>query len=243
MDKSNANYISVIGQRLVEPVFTLLHRLLAAPHPGANEVQTGARENGYSLSVCLLLVVLLESMLARARSITTTKQRGDERRPLDFLASAYPDCPLLPDVEELFVLRDVIAHNHIWHIQFSQDRGSWMQLMQREIDAASGDKKFDRVVDVAAGITKRLTLKVIPTQIDRYDVAAVLRITLATIRFIDEREKGQLNTANLSGPFGKEILDMWQVEQRLKRSLASFCRELKNELSFSPLSGHTGPLH
>jgi hypothetical protein len=219
MDKSKANYISVIGSRLVAPIFTLLDCLLAKPHPGSNAVQTGARENGYSLSLCLLLVVLLESMLARARSIVAPERRGDVRRPLDFLAFAYPDCPFLDDVEELFVLRDVIAHNHIWRVQFSQEPDDWMKLIEREIDEASGDKKFAKAVDFQAGITKRLKLKVIPTQIDRYDVEAVLRVALETIRFVDDRENGRLAIANLNGPFAKEILDIREVAQRLQHQL------------------------
>jgi hypothetical protein len=217
LDKSRANYISVIGHCLVEPVVTLLDRLYAEPHPGTTEVQTGARENGYSLSACLLLVVLLESFVARARSITISTDCGEGRRPLDFLRSAYPDCPLLPDIEELFVLRDVIAHNHIWHVEFSTDRGNWMKLLQREIDANSGDGKFKRIVDAENAVTKRLKLKIVPTMIDRYDAAGVLSTTLAALTFIDDREKGQLGIQGLRGDFdGAESLDLREVERRIK---------------------------
>ena len=75
------------------------------------------------------------------------------------------------------------------------------------------------MVDFKAGITKRLKLKVIPTKIDRYDVEAVLRVALDTIRFVDDREHGQLAIANLNGPFGKEILDIREVAQRLQDQL------------------------
>jgi len=34
-----------------------------------------------------------------------------------------------------------------------------MRAIQREIDDASGDKKFEWVVDVATGLTRRLKLK------------------------------------------------------------------------------------
>jgi len=90
-----------------------------------------------------------------------------------------------------------------------------MTLLQREIDEASGDKKFERIVDLATGLTRRLRLKIIPTLIDRYDVAIVLRVS-----FLDDRENGGLASGNLNGPFGKEILDMRQVAQRLEEALA-----------------------
>jgi len=95
-----------------------------------------------------------------------------------------------------------------------------MTLLQREIDEASGDKKFERIVDLATGLTRRLRLKIIPTLIDRYDVAIVLRVALDLVSFLDDRENGGLASGNLNGPFGKEILDMRQVAQRLEEALA-----------------------
>jgi len=47
----------------------------------------------------------------------------------------------------------------------------------------------------------------------------VLKVTLDTIRFVDDREKAQLAIHNLNGVFAGEVLDMWQVEQRLTDSL------------------------
>ena len=66
---------------------------------------------------------------------------------------------------------------------------------------------------------EKAEVEVISTLVDRYDVAVVLKVTLATIRFVDDREKAQLAIHNLNGVFAGEVLDMWQVEQRLTDSL------------------------
>lgn len=219
--EQRAHYISVVGGALVEPVVTLLDRLFATPHPGTTELQTGSREKGYAASASLLLVVILESFIARARLFTRRKHAGRARqRPVDFLRSAYPECALVADVEELFVLRDAIAHNHIWHVEFATRRGRWITLLRRVVDAGSGDTKFRGAVDLSQAMTRRLKLKVLPTMIDRYDVAVVLRTVLATLKFMSERENGQLGIDGLRADFGgEEDLDLWEIQGRIENRL------------------------
>ena len=214
MKESRANYISVFGGALVEPVATLLDRLFATPHPGITDVQTGARENGYAVSTCLLLVVMLESFIARARMITQNTSLRQIRQPLTFLRSAYPQCPFLGDVDELFVIRDAIAHNHIWHAQFATGRKRWMEL-------PSGDHKWQAAVDPDTGTTRRLKLKVQPTMIDRYDVAVVLDKVLATLGFINGQEGGRLGIEGLRGHFlGEEDVDLWHIQSQIRIRLS-----------------------
>ena len=123
MNAPSTQYMSSVAGAFVEPVVTLLDRLFATSHPGTTEVQTGARENGYSISACLLLVVMLEAFIVRAKVITRTTFARQKCQALDFFRVAYPKCPLLAELEELFVLRDVIAQNHVWHIEFETTRG------------------------------------------------------------------------------------------------------------------------
>ncbi len=221
MKESRANYISVFGGALVEPVATLLDRLFATPHPGTTDVQTGARENGYAISTCLLLVVMLESFIARARMITEKTSLRQTRQPLTFLRSAYPQCPFLGDVDELFVIRDAIAHNHIWHVQLATGRGRQMKVLQRYLDTASGDHKWQAAVDPDTGTTRSLKLKVQPTMIDRYDVAVVLDTVLATLGFINDQEGGRLGIQSLRGDFlGEENVDLWHIQSQIRVRLS-----------------------
>jgi len=221
MNSPVTRYISSVAAAFVGPVMTLLDRLFTTPHPGATDVQTGAQENGYSISACLLLVVMLEAFIVRAKMITQSAAR-QERQALDFFRAAYTPSPLLVDVEELFVLRDVIAHNHVWHIQFETTRGRWMKVLSRVVDPGSGDKKWRAAVDVASGVTRKLKLKVQPTMIDRYDVAVVLDTVLAALVFIDEKEGGRLGIVGLRGDFlGQQDVDLWEVQSQMRARLTS----------------------
>ena len=123
MDEPASDHISFIGDRLLQPAVTLLDVLFSEPHPGTTDVQTGARESGYSASACLLLVVLLESFVQYAGFVKQPQRPSGTPVALTILRDAYPCCPLLPSVEEVYVLRDVIAHNHIWQAKFSTQRG------------------------------------------------------------------------------------------------------------------------
>lgn len=189
---------------------------------------------------------MLESFIVRAKMITQTASAGDERRALEFFRSAYPECPLFDDVEELFVLPDVIAHTHIWRIQFATSRGRWMRLLHRTVDTGSGDKKWRATVDVALAVTRRLKLKVQPTTIDRHDVAVVLDAVLATLTFINEQEGGRLGIHALRGDFLGEAVGLLEdpslVPRRVRPSSTFESYRSESREEHAPArQNHVGP--
>lgn len=213
-------YISIFAESLVRPIADLLGRLFSEPHPGSNALQTGSRENGYSVSICLLLAVFLESFIRRATHLSgDSLPTSDKRLPLTFLKKRYARCDLLPAVTEIFVLRDVIAHNHLWRIAYSTDEELWRDILSTELDSSSGDKKFTDAVDFHSGTTKVLGLNVIPTKTDRSDVRKVLDTVLDTLEFIDQKENHQLGLTGLRADFmGKFDLTLWEIRDQLKSS-------------------------
>lgn len=169
------------------------------------------------MSICLLLAVFLESFIRRA-----THLAGDSLRPSEktlartFLKKRYPSCNLSA-ITEVFVIRDVIAHNHLWKIEYSIDR-SRRNILSKELDSASGDLKFKDHVNLEKGVTKVLGLNVIPTKIDRSDVTKVLDTVLDTLKFIDQKENNRLGLTGLTADFmGKQDLTLWEIRDRLKR--------------------------
>ena len=215
---TNQGYISILGGSLVRPIAELLESLFSYPHPGSNTVQTGSRENGYSVSSCLLLAVFLESFIRRATHLSGDSLQPKERKfALTFLEKRYPCCNLLSAVTEVFVLRDVIAHNHLWKIEYSTDQHSWREILSKELDSSSGDQKFLDSVDIQSGTTKVLKLKVIPTKIDRSEVTKVLDTVLEMLEFIDQKENHQLGLTGLRADFnGKQDLTLWDIRDQLK---------------------------
>ena len=129
----------------------------------------------------------------------------------------YIGWQLLPAITEVFVLRDVIAHNHLWEIVYSTDHQSWGNLLSRELDSTSGDSKFKDSVDIEAGTTMILRLNVIPTKVDTSDVIKVLNTVLDALEFIDSKESNQLGVTGLRADFmGKMDLTLWEIRDKLK---------------------------
>ena len=107
------NYVSVIGISFVHPITTLLEALESFDPKGPNELQASPFENGYSVAVIVLTVLMLESAVGRTQYVRNEKSEN----PVKFIRSTYPDSGFADEIEELFVIRDVIAHNHIWVAQ------------------------------------------------------------------------------------------------------------------------------
>ncbi len=133
-------------------------------------------------------------------------------RAIDFLKERYPHYPRLPAVTEVFAVRDVIAHNHLWMKEYSKD---YLTLLRE----ASADAKLYKCVNPGEEITKVLGLKVIPTKIDRSDVIKVLDTVLDTLEFMDGEEKGRLGLMGLRADFGgKEDLTLQETRDQLLMS-------------------------
>ena len=62
-------YISVIGDKLFQPILDLMEKLSLIRLGRPNEVQTSPAENGYSVAVVLLAVVMLESIVVCVRAL------------------------------------------------------------------------------------------------------------------------------------------------------------------------------
>src|SRR3990172_8094 len=99
-------YVSLIGNDLVQPLADLLDRLLSLPRPTEGQSAHGD-ERGYSISICLLAAVVVESFVMRARYLHETEEAAKERSLHKFLAMEYPDFELSTELIEVFILRDV----------------------------------------------------------------------------------------------------------------------------------------
>jgi hypothetical protein len=212
------NYVSILGTSLFEPIVTLLEKILAEKDRGASAVQTSGVEHGYCASACLLLAVMLESFVMRARYLAASKASEPPQRTwLEFLRKRYPEFSLLEEVREVMVLRDVIAHNHLWRIEYSDDDAASMKVLKKaDLDPSCGDAKFEDVVDNKLRQTRRLGLNVVPTKIHRSDVSKVLETVCKALLELDRYEQYQLGltplTANFQGKYRslKEIAGLFR---------------------------------
>lgn len=113
-------YVSIVASNFVFPIVSLFESLDSLGTHAPNEVQTSPLENGYSLAIITLTVLLIESAISRTQYMMKITP---PQKAIGFIKQNFPD--FSPEVEELFVIRDTIAHNHVWEANvFWDERGS-----------------------------------------------------------------------------------------------------------------------
>ena len=180
------DYVSIIGTSLLQPIVNLFEDMDSLNLNEPNEVQASSLENGYSAAITALTVVIIESFISRTQYI-----RGEKppKRPMDFLQTTYPASGLADILEELFVVRDVIVHNHVWEIKFLPDELVGMKLVSAELRGGYGDKKFKNVLNPQNRKTRKLSINLLPTKICRTDAVIVFKNALKFLLFLEGRDR------------------------------------------------------
>ena len=189
MNDTEQDYVTVIGKNLLIPMAKLLETLKLSGVRSVNEVQTSVFENGYATAIILLAIVLLESMLNRTRYVMgkASKRKGDT--VLAFFKSSFPDSGLYDKLAELFVVRDVIAHGHIWQARIKWDKDYELKLVSASLSEGYGDKKFSDVIDEHKRKTKFLEINLFPTRICWSDIVTVLKTATAVLLFLEQKDR------------------------------------------------------
>jgi len=187
MDKLEAEgYVSVVGISLVQPLLNLVETLESWSAVTPNEVQTVQRENGYSLAIVILGTILLESALNR-----TAYVRGEKPDGPDYFGRLSTDKQLVAEVEEVYAVRNAIAHNHLWEAKFVWDENGSMKFTEPpNLREGYGDKRHWKVMDPATRKSRRLELNMFPARIWRRDAYIVLNTVakaLSTLQSMDRR--------------------------------------------------------
>lgn len=179
------DYVSAVFVRLLQPIADLCEQMLLLPQGEPNEVQASFRENGYAISIVALAAFLLEGACGRSRYVCGDKPMSPAGTFRDFGRHDLAD-----NVEEIFVVRDAIAHAHLWKgkITFT---GNNVRFAEQAVllPGYGDDKKFKRIVDLGTRTTRRLKLDVLPTRIDRRSAIAVLKESALALQFLESRDR------------------------------------------------------
>jgi hypothetical protein len=205
--------VSIVGQSYFQPIATLLEKLASTSRPEANDVKTSSRENGFACAVCLLAVVCFESCAMRSRYVNRSAPAAQKRNCLDFLRDLYPQFPNIEHLTEAFVLRDIIAHNHLWEIGFSwgEEPNLPMTLTSASKDPISGDNKYALHVDGPTRKTKLLHLNAVPINVDRSDVSKLLNVVWNALLFLEGQDRGQCYVSHLTVLYAGKLMRFGEV--------------------------------
>lgn len=181
--------VTVVGSAYFQPIADLVQNLLRKPPGGPFPAGTGDRENGYSASLVVLLVATLESYTSRLRFVRHSELTAGGRSTPDLLAEYFPDLPTKDELVEIFLLRNIVVHNHVWHLDVSESEvaGSPTLSTPQELGFLT-NKHYDAVVDVVARKTRKLGLPAIPTAVGRRDVLKVFEVVWSTLTFMNRKD-------------------------------------------------------
>jgi len=185
MNENSSGYVSIIGEALLDPIISLIEKAQEGRLAGANEVQTSVYENGYSCSIILLTVVLLESFITRTKYVMGVSNK--DINALAFFKQTFEGNSLYDILYELFVIRDIIAHNHVWEGQVLWDEeGLKFNSTPIHHSEGYGDSKFRNSILIDKRVSKRLSLNLFPTRICWEDAKKVLKSAYKVLSFLEE---------------------------------------------------------
>lgn len=169
--------VTILGTSFLEPILLLWRKLNESNFSGYSEIRKSMNENGYSCSIISLCVFCIESFITRMRYIDDANL-SERKDALKYFRSKFPSEGIFnEDLTELFVLRNLIAHNHLWKINYDFDANYNEINISRNTYEGWGNNDFNNNIILDDCQTKRLKLEIIPTKIGKEDVKKVL-ITL-----------------------------------------------------------------
>jgi len=196
--------ISIVGAQLYQPIADLVAQTIGRPRQPTDRVSSNHFEGGYAAATILLLAVLIESFVQRdryfllqrrpnqrQRSQPDTKVPGYLRKVLHYRRAAH--------IEELFDVRNAIAHNHVWRIDFLTPSSGGRRHIKSEL--VDGTHQLRSPINPTARVhrTRRLRLNLLPPRLDRTDVLRSLVATMHVLEFIARRGHNRVPLI----PFGR----------------------------------------
>ena len=207
MPRHRDSLVTVVGSAYFQPITDLMERLLRRKPPRPNRVKSGHDEHGYSAAIVLLLVAMFESYMSRVRFIQPTRVAAKVRSAQDVVLAVFPKFKHKKALAEVYVLRDLLMHSHLWEIEYEWGGPVPMVLKDAKLHPGYGDQKFRDRVDMKTHRTKAIGLSVFPSRVDRRDVLKVFDTLWKTLIRFQKQDLNQVSVSNLHVRFrGQSVL-------------------------------------
>ena len=217
--------ITVAGSVYCQPILDLVERLLQKESRKVVAGRIGYRENGYAVSVILLSVVAFESYVGRVRYLQSQrvppappkpeKKKKREAIP-DYLAGLSRSFRLQKSLTEVFVLRDVLAHGHVWELDISPHKTHGQILRQATLLPGYGDYKYDVAINPRTRRSTICGLNLVPSAIGLNEVAKVLDIIQRSLESLAKANLIERNSFSFHGRFRGVPFDFWKLPELLR---------------------------
>ncbi len=187
--------ISIIDPQLYQPIADLVARLLARPYRQPDRVGSNYYEAGYSAAAILLLAAVIESLVQRDRYffLKAYPKAKQSTSVTDYLKTTLRYRRHV-QVKELFDVRNSVAHNHVWEIEFTTPPEGGRR--HRGSAIVAGTHRLASLPPRNAKVprTKVLRLNLQPSRLDRTDLGKVLSAGLHLLDFLSRKGHTSITT-------------------------------------------------
>lgn len=203
-------YITVIGANFLDFVVWDLVKGSFLIYCNTNfsnkRFQTPMPEHSHAAAAIVLSVLGIEAYRNRIYCLEKREVRRSVSNSLcDMITEKinnFPARKLKDLLEEVYVLRDVIVHNHIYEITVAYQGHNMLGHRQRLLQGSTDDLKYKRHVNNRTKKTKLLKLNVQPTKINFEDIFKVLVVTDLTIKIMQQAFGGGYVPFHVSNKIG-----------------------------------------
>ena len=206
--------ISIVGTSYFQPIADLIERMLQHEPVADNSSRTGHFENGYAAAATVLLVAVLESFVSRVRFLRNAEVVPGKDVP-DQLQLFFPDLPCKAELAEVFLLRNIVVHNHVWHLTLGEEGNPATTLATPKELQFQTKKSYDTIIDVTERKSVGLGLSASPTSVDRYDVGIVFGVIWKTLLFMNEKDYSHTPLAGQAVKFGGKMCQFGELVKHL----------------------------
>ena len=207
MPRHREKLVTILGSAYFDPIADLIDRLTKPPKQRPNRIKSGHHENGYAVSCVLLLVAMFESYVSRLRFAQGAKVSDKTRTAVEVVLSIYPRLRHRKALQDVYVLRDLLMHGHVWEIEYEWGGPVPMALVDAKMHTAYGDNKFRTRVNLTTHRTKALGLAVFPSRVDRTDLLKVFDTIWKTLLMLEAADRYQCYVSHLHVRYrGKSVL-------------------------------------
>ena len=201
----------------------LVERLIQRERKQLVAGSIGGLENGYALSVVLLLIVSLESHIGRVSYLQSNLTKGGRtkspRQPVpDYLAGLRRSFRMQKSLTEVFVLRDAIAHGHVWKLEVSDHMVRGQILRAAALLPGYGDYKYKISLNPRTRRSSILGLNLVPSAVGFAEVEKVLNLVWRTLDFLAKHKLIERAAFAYRGRFQGKLFNFWDLRTVLKNA-------------------------
>lgn len=197
--------ISCIGSSYCQPIVDLYEKMQTYKYTGdCNNFQVSPRENGYAVSIIILTVLLIDSTINRIKYFEKKTARNNA-----FINNFFNNPELSHALEEAYIIRDVIAHNHLREIETHYNENTEKTTaINNTLLNSYGDKKFNKGIDKVTLQTKFCALNINPVIINKNDVEKIFKILHKFLISLKDKDRNYSQPLNESVKYNSKIIKL-----------------------------------